>query len=347
MQELRDRLDSTLRELIAPASRVALVDWPAYPNIGDHLIFLGSLQALRRIGVEVVYTADVDGYDAAGLEAAIGRDGTILLAGGGNFGDRYPIVQGIRERVIADFPEATIVGLPQTLDFSDPAALRRAAEIVDRHPSLRLLWRDEVSVAAAREAFAGTSSELAPDCAFGLDDLSVGQERAVAPQVWLSRDDEERSLDRLLPPAGQASVLADWRFLPTAYERSPVGRIRRKAIHGSRAAARNPRLTPTLGPWMRAVHESISRRRLGAGVRMLNLGEVLVTDRLHAHVLAFLLGKPQVVVDTGYGKITWFIDAWTAGAPDFVRVQSATEAADAAEAMRASASRHSGSTTTH
>ena len=58
------------------------------------------------------------------------------------------------------------------------------------------------------------------------------------------------------------------------------------------------------------------------GRRMLCQGRVVVTDRLHGHILCLLLGIPHVLVDNSYGKLRGFVDAWTAGAPG-VRFASA------------------------
>jgi exopolysaccharide biosynthesis predicted pyruvyltransferase EpsI len=39
-------------------------------------------------------------------------------------------------------------------------------------------------------------------------------------------------------------------------------------------------------------------------IAMLSSGKVLITDRLHSSILAFLLQKPHVYLDQMYGKIT-------------------------------------------
>ena len=43
---------------------------------------------------------------------------------------------------------------------------------------------------------------------------------------------------------------------------------------------------------------------LKTSLAMFGGGRVLITDRLHASILAFLLHKPHVYVDQMYGKIT-------------------------------------------
>ena len=40
-----------------------------------------------------------------------------------------------------------------------------------------------------------------------------------------------------------------------------------------------------------------------SSISMFAAGKVLITDRLHASILAFLLHKPHVYVDQSYGKI--------------------------------------------
>ena len=60
-------------------------------------------------------------------------------------------------------------------------------------------------------------------------------------------------------------------------------------------------------------YNRLAERRLSTGLRLLSRGEIVVTDRLHAHILCLLLGIPHVVLDNSYGKISTFIDAWTNG----------------------------------
>ncbi len=330
--DLRDRLYKALRELLPPGTRVALVDWPGYANVGDHLIFLGTRQLLQRLGVELAYTADLGGYSERGLRAAVGGDGAILLAGGGNFGDRYPAFQQVRERILLDFPRARIIGLPQTLDFTDPRPRGRTAAIVAGHDDVHLLWRDHESLEQAERTFAARNT-LVPDCAFALEELPLARRPASSPQVWLARSDDERSGERLLPPAGAPALVTDWLLEPEAFQRSGHGRLRAHAVRTARAASRNALTGGRLAAQSLRVRTEISRRRLEAGVALLSLGEVLVTDRLHAHVLSVLLGKPHVVVDTGYGKLDRFIRTWTKDAPCLARATNADEAVAAARSL--------------
>lgn len=47
------------------------------------------------------------------------------------------------------------------------------------------------------------------------------------------------------------------------------------------------------------------------GLDLLSGGRIIITDRLHGHILCCLLGKPHVVVDNSYGKVFGYIRAWS------------------------------------
>ena len=61
------------------------------------------------------------------------------------------------------------------------------------------------------------------------------------------------------------------------------------------------------------------RERLRAGLHLLGAGELLVTDRLHGHIVALLAGVPQVLLDNSYGKLRGFWEAWTHDGRDDAR----------------------------
>ena len=45
-------------------------------------------------------------------------------------------------------------------------------------------------------------------------------------------------------------------------------------------------------------------RRIASGVSMLSTASVVVTDRLHCSILAFLMTKPHIILDYSYKKLT-------------------------------------------
>src|SRR5262249_47886968 len=62
-------------------------------------------------------------------------------------------------------------------------------------------------------------------------------------------------------------------------------------------------------------YDPLAEERLARGCGILSGGRVVVTDRLHGHVLCLVLGVPHVLLDNSYGKVRGFYETWTAGCP--------------------------------
>jgi pyruvyl transferase EpsO len=62
------------------------------------------------------------------------------------------------------------------------------------------------------------------------------------------------------------------------------------------------------------------------GCRLLSSGRLVITDRLHAHILNLLLGIPHAVLDNSYGKLGRFLEAWTGAAAGVHRAASIDDA---------------------
>ena len=78
---------------------------------------------------------------------------------------------------------------------------------------------------------------------------------------------------------------------------------------------------------------SAARRRLQYGIDLLASGRVVLTDRLHGHVLATLLGLPHCVMDSQYGKVRALWNTWTHEVPGAVWCDTLGEALERASGM--------------
>jgi exopolysaccharide biosynthesis predicted pyruvyltransferase EpsI len=311
---LGETLRSVLDPLVEGESRFAIVGFPNHSNVGDAAIWLGQLAYLRRREGEVVYMCDEWSYDARELRRRLG-DGTILLAGGGNLGDVWPDYQRLREQVVADFADNRIVQLPQTINFTDPANRARARRALSAHPRFTLLARDRPSLELARDGLDCTS-ELCPDMAFALGPLSG----AAAPRpgvLALVRSDEESSGARGRFASTNLEC-ADWSEPPRTTQA-----LSRKL---GALAGRYPTPFRHLIPSLYRLYGRMSKERLDAGTQLLTSRQAVVTDRLHGHILCVLLGVPHVCIDTGFGKISGFMDAWT-GDCEIARLEGSADAA--------------------
>lgn len=296
---LRSTIDDVLRPLLADVQRVALLDFPAHSNVGDSAIWLGTLAYLRDRGKTICYTCDQSTYSRSTLAARLG-DGAILLSGGGNFGDIWKGPQRLREQVVRDFPNARIVQLPQSVMFRDQDELARARAIFDAHPALTLLVRDRRSFRFVSGNFRAPAL-LCPDMALWLGAIARPSP-AKREIVWLARTDRESAVGS--PPASVETV--DWLNEPPAPELRLESFLRELVVE-------HPRAERMLRKTLSRVADRAAANRLRRGCAMLSEGRVVITDRLHAHILSLLLGIPSVILDNSYGKLRDFYDTWTCG----------------------------------
>ncbi|ANQ86415.1 polysaccharide polymerase [Azoarcus olearius] len=298
-------IDEALLPLIPPGAPVAIFDFPNYANVGDSAIWLGLRSFLRHNGISrrVVFVADIGLTHAAGFPK-LPEDCVILIQGGGNFGDLWPHHQRHREDIAARYPTNRIIQLPQSIHYQSNGGLQRTCDALQPHPDFHLLVRDIVSLEVARKIRPG-SAHLCPDMALYLAEYP----RPAAPQhavVALLRTDHERKSDEGALSKDRDVRVEDWRTEPA----SLITTIDRTlaTLHG-----RYPRKCPAFQPLHRPIFNRLATDRVRRGSRLLASGRVVITDRLHAHILCCLMGIPHVVLDNSYGKISNLRTTWNTG----------------------------------
>ncbi|MBU6276578.1 MAG: polysaccharide pyruvyl transferase family protein [Planctomycetes bacterium] len=338
----RSILAAEWRASLPAGSRCALALYPDHWNAGDAAIWWATRTLLAELGVAVDYACDPWSYAPGGLRAAV-PEGPILILGGGNFGDVYPREQSLRTRILADFPDRPIVQLPQSIAFRSPAAVAETAALLARQRACTLLLRDAASLAFAREQFPGTAARLCPDTALALD-LPAVPRAATVPVVALWRHDGESCGPLPALPAGW--VERDWTvpggILPAeeARELSTAARSFKEWV-GMPPPWPPPEAEPC--PLRRRIAwrhlpwawDQLAEDRALRGLRILARGRVVLTNRLHAHLLCLLAGIPHVVCDTANGKLFAHRDTWftapSPGPPPRVAVRFAATPAEAVD----------------
>ncbi len=310
---MREELDSVIGGVLAGRPEVALATFPNHPNLGDTAIWAGQRAALARLDVGVPYVCDFRTYRPAALLRAL-PEGPILLSGGGNFGDVYPDEQGLRERILDDFPDRPVVQLPQSVWFRSEAALDAMRRRCERSGRFVMLVRDRRSLDLARARFA-VDVRLAPDMAFGLPDLRLRRQPPAIDVLWLLRRDIEASVRGMRREAARQApgAVRDWTRPAFGRGGVPWASFAR-AFWLSGRLQRTPRgLLRSRQAWVKRSFETIVSLRMEIACRFISGGRALVTDRLHGHILALLLGVPNVCLDNRDGKVRHFYETWTAG----------------------------------
>jgi len=307
--ELAQRFAQVL-DTVLPPGKIALVDFPDHSNVGDSAIWLGEMAYLRKRGRLPVYYSAIADFDDEACRRAI-AGGPILIHGGGNMGTLWPKHEAFRLHLLRKHRGRPIVQMPESIHYADPAAAAEMAEAIRAHGQFTLLVRDARSLAFAQKHFDCTI-RLCPDAA-----LMLGrQQRAPArvPVFALLRTDHERAMDAEEPlPIGV--IAKDWLEENPAHKRHL-----RLSLKLTRLFTRDPMV-------MRATRQRrLAEWRLQRGLAMLSTGELVVTDRLHAHILSLLLDIPHVLLDNSYGKVAGFADQWTG---DYAGLARATNRAEA------------------
>ncbi|MDG3015604.1 polysaccharide pyruvyl transferase family protein [Speluncibacter jeojiensis] len=317
-----------LSDVMGAAPTVALLDFPAYTNAGDSMIYLGEMAYLDALDRQVGYACSIRDYDRGALRARV-PEGPILLQGGGNFGELWPHHQQFREQVIADFPDRPIVQLPQTMDFQPGAALERTRELYARHRDLTLLLRDRAGAERAAEWFPHQRVEFCPDLALGLGPLAPTR-TPTHDVVLLKRTDKESVNDAAALNCGNHTVTqSDWEL--TGDTESRWNRL--EALGGLLSLNRFTRRR-TVGIHQR-LYDQQANINLAAAIHNLSQGRIVVTDRLHAAVLAALLGKPVVATDNVSKKVSNIFRDYLGALPGCYFAEDLAEAGQIARTLLA------------
>ncbi len=96
---LRDLIVNTLTPLISDS--YVLWDLPYYTNIGDILIWEGTENFLKQLSSQCISKCSYQTFSYKPLP----KDTTILLQGGGNFGDLWRVHQEFRLKIVELYPD--------------------------------------------------------------------------------------------------------------------------------------------------------------------------------------------------------------------------------------------------
>ena len=148
------RIEQTFGMLLPAGSRCALLNCPQSANPGDYAIWLAEKALLRRLGISVSYECHVWRYSREALLARCDPETTILLHGGGHFGDLWTYTgEQVSERILEDLKGFRIVQLPQSIHFENPRNLERMQRLLDAHGDVTILAREQQSFEFARVSF--------------------------------------------------------------------------------------------------------------------------------------------------------------------------------------------------
>ena len=291
--------------------KVILFDPAYHANVGDHMLTLGEMVFLRGLGVHPMDEVLQCGPNYQKVVAHCDNlkwwnDPTMILPGlthaGGNWGDLWPSHNKLRNQVIKKCVERNmlLISMPQSLYFENKDLERNDSMTIEsalmtgegntqnanKSTNVYLLWREHYSLNEANRLYPHANNILMPDIAFQLGPYEAQPLIRSDPRsvdiVFFLRDDKESvdstgrnpdiirdMLTELAGAGGENNtfVIVDWND-------------RLKMFNSS-----NSLFTDT-------------------AIKMLSAGKVVICDRLHASILAYLSGIPFIFIDQLTGKIS-------------------------------------------
>ncbi|HEX9659183.1 MAG TPA: polysaccharide pyruvyl transferase family protein, partial [Rhodothermales bacterium] len=273
------------------------VDYPHYLNVGDWLVYLGALHLLSILNVSIKARVSAKNYQRL-LAVDIPRSWAIILQGGGNFGDLYPVHQEVRRAVIARFPDNDVILMPQSVHFEEPQAWIDGSAIFSEHRHLCVYVRDRESSDFLNRVLDPDRVRLAPDLAMMLMGQWTWKSVSGSGTMFFRRRDQEslHSEVRLRDATG-----FDWEDLFSSLDiqihRRLVGLARlERSWGGDLGAAR---------AWELFMRRGIHRAR-----GLFEPFDTIDADRLHGVLFGLLLGKKVIARDNTYSKISRYRNCW-------------------------------------
>jgi pyruvyl transferase EpsI len=144
-----------------------------YGNLGDVALTYAEIQYLKQhlpdhSVVEIITRDSIEGIHFAKKHA--GPNDLISILGGGNMGSIYPGLENIRQIIIDAFPNHKIISFPQSIHFANTKeghrALQKAISVYSRHKKLTLVARDKKSYSLMHGHFKKNQVLLTPDIVF-------------------------------------------------------------------------------------------------------------------------------------------------------------------------------------
>jgi exopolysaccharide biosynthesis predicted pyruvyltransferase EpsI len=353
-ETIKQLLHEALAEPLEPLKaykHCALLNYPNHYNIGDHLIWLGAVFYLTDVlGVGVKYASSIESFSEEEMEKTAGK-APIVFIGGGNLGDVWMYYLSFYQKIISKYRDRPIIILPQSIHFRYENRLNQAKEIFNAHPNLTLIARENRSHEFALEHFPNCKVRLAPDMALqtiGMPDLSLGVKQQDTI-LYLCRSDQE--LNSTSSPASidlPNVMIEDW----ASYRYK--GKPKAASLQGITQLLQEGWQQGTLLP-----HEWVSRQMwqqfhpysakfkelyapaihrkswsfMHNGVYQFQQHKLLITNRLHGHLLGVILGIPHIFLANAYHKNQSVYETWTHRIPFCRFVSDASQIEPAAREL--------------
>ena len=294
--QLRSLIQERLTPLITHDYRYLMMC--DHQNVGDTLIMKGEfdfLSTIKNVRCKEYTTM----WSFGNRHPTISKDDLLIMRGSGSFGDIWPTAPNFWKFVMKNYPENPILFMPQTIHFDDESKLVEMADLINRHKKTTLCVRDKESLDIAQKFF-NCDSYLVPDMAFYMNGKfpSIPHNSNPCRALLVKREDKERKSSILIENILKEKniVVSDW---PTFNKHDVIKKIKQNLFDHK-----------FYGLYDTFIKHIYCAYIIKQGVNFLKPFSKVYATRMHAGILALMMGKETVFIDNNYGKLRKIYETW-------------------------------------
>lgn len=252
-----------------------------YGNLGDVAITYAQKKFLKNLYPqhEVVEVPAAKTLSSMrGISKSIKPGDVVTVVGGGNMGDMYGDLEILRLMVVKSFKKNKVILFPQTIDYSDSKEakwlLKKSRKIYSAHPDLTMMAREKVSYEKMKRWYPGVNVVLTPDIVMTLNERKPTMERGNILTLCLREDKEKADNSKIMHSL--LSRIENFNYRVENYDTH---------IGGDRYA------------------EEEKYQELEKIWTQFRKSRLVITDRLHGMIFAYITGTPAVVLPNSNFKV--------------------------------------------
>lgn len=252
-----------------------------YGNLGDVAITFAQKKFLQKLFPEydiIEVEAGKSLTSIRSIKSQIKPDDIITVIGGGNMGDLYYDIELIRLMVVKTFKRNRVISFPQTIDYSESKEAKwlqkLSQKIYSAHPRLTMMAREKTSFEAMKRLYPNVDIHLTPDIVMTLDERRDSEARE-HNAICCIRNDKEKASESDKHKA----------ILDIIGKMGYDIKIRDTHIGGDRYSEDEKYLH------LESLWDDFRRSSL------------VITDRLHGMIFAYITGTPAIVFPNSNFKV--------------------------------------------
>lgn len=283
------------------------LDLPYHTNIGDILIWEGTLQLLKQVKKKCLYSTSYDNFKYRKIPS----DVIILLHGGGNFGDLWIRHHNFRKKIISLYKNNRIIILPQSVYYENMKNMQDDIVFYSQYKNVTICARDKISYDILKTNF-NNNILLVPDMAFMLSFNIPASTKNKS--IIIKRKDKELDEDMYHSLSLPTNItVSDWpsmknSFMTTDYLFYIYFKILRicsvidKLFHTNKIQSKCLDFL-----WSKLLKNHLIK----IGIKFIKNYQHIYTTRLHIAILTILIGNRNLyIIDNKYKKTTNLLNTW-------------------------------------